>query len=337
MKNRIPISFAIIIISLVGLVFACKKDNSSKNSNENTVQTQADDQTMISDEADNIANDADVSLTSQTATNGNSAIHRVSDITTVMGTGRTTRVDTASTTVINDSLICDARVAIDTASNPITVTITYNGTNCWGNRSRTGKVIITIPAGIHWKDAGATVSVYLQDVKIIRARDGKTVTLNGVRTMTNVSGGSLIDLASVGTITHSLIDSFRVSFDNNTVRAWQTAQQRVFTYDNGVVITTTGTHTDGNTTGIAAWGTNRFGTDFEGLITQPLVIRQDCNFRLTSGQVQILRSDSLNSTITYGLDASGSPTTCPGLLGIYYFQIVWSFPNGKTVPIIWPY
>ena len=102
-------------------------------------------------------------------------------------------------------------------------------------------------------------------------------------------------------------------------------------------MTTTGTHSDGINTNVAEWGVNRFGTSFESLITVPKVFRQDCNFRLVSGQNQILRSDSLNSTITYGLDASGNATGCPGT-GNYYLEVVWTFPNGKsTNPIILPY
>lgn len=336
MKPRIYFRFAIVLIAVVSLVYACKKDNTnSTTSNQNTIQTQGDDQTMVSNESDNIANDADASLTSQSSINGNAASQRLSGTTTVMGAENKTRVDGAGT-IVNDSLICDASVVIDTTVSPRTVTITYNGTNCWGNRTRTGTVVVSIPEGVHWKDVGATVSITIQNLKITRVSDNKSITLNGTRTMTNVSGGSLIDLANLGSVTHSISDSLSITFADNATRLWQVSKQRVFTYNNGIVITTTGTHTDGNTIGIAEWGTNRFGTRFESLITEPKVIRQDCDFRLVSGQNRILRSDSLNSTITYGLDANGNATSCPGL-GVYYFQIIWSFPNGKTIPIILPY
>ena len=155
--------------------------------------------------------------------------------------------------------------------------------------------------------------------------------------MTNVSGGSMTQLATLNSIIHTISDNLSITFADNLVRTWQVSKQRVFTYNNGIVMTTTGTHNDGTNSNVAEWGTNRFGTAFESLITVPKVFRQDCDFRLVSGQNVILRSDSLNSVITFGLDATGHTTACPGS-GNYYLEITWTFPNGKsTLPIILPY
>src|SRR5690606_23393363 len=113
-----------------------------------------------------------------------------------------------------------------------------------------------------------------------------SITINGTQTYTNVSGGLLINLPVLGTITHTITSSnMSVTFDNGSQRTWQVARQRVFTYNNGVVITVTGTHTDGSVIGIAEWGTNRFGRSFITAITQPLVLKQDCSFRVGSGKV----------------------------------------------------
>ncbi|PWT72515.1 MAG: hypothetical protein C5B59_15710 [Bacteroidetes bacterium] len=338
MKSLFQLRWLILAMAIGGIVYGCKKDNSNTTSqNQSTVQTQADDHSMVSDESDNIANDVTLALSSTPATNGNAAGHSLTQgATTVLGTQSTPRAEGVGV-IVNTQLICDATVTIDTASDPRTITIVYNGTNCWGNRSRSGTVTLSIPANTHWEDAGATVTVLVQNVKITRIRDGKSFTLNGQRIITNVSGGSLINLAQLTSITHTINDSLSITFADNTSRVWQSAKQRVFTYNNGIVITTTGTHSDGTHTGISDWGVNRFGTGFTAMITQPIVIRQDCSFRIVSGQHTIIRSDNLNSTITYGLDGSGNPTGCPASGGSYYFQIVWSFPNGKTLPLILPY
>ena len=287
MNPRNQSRIAIITIALFSLVISCKKDNTNNNSdNATTVQTQADDQTMVSDEADIMANDINAALSSQSSINGNSAsvagtgmvgVNSDNSITHTQGTGLIT---------IND-LICDAVIVIDTTVNPRTVTITYNGTNCWGNRTRTGVVVISIAQGIHWEDKGAVVNIAVQNLLITRMSDKKSITLNGTRSFTNVSGGSLIDLANLGSITHTLTDNFTITFADNLTRTWQTAKQRVYTYNNGIVLTTTGTHSDGTYNNIAVWGTNRFGTTFESLITVPKVFRQDCDFRLVSGQNRI--------------------------------------------------
>jgi hypothetical protein len=102
-----------------------------------------------------------------------------------------------------------------------------------------------------------------------------------------------------------------ITFDNGSQRTWQVARQRVFIYNNGVVITVTGLHSKGNVTGIAEWGTNRFGHTFTTAIAEPIVRRQDCSFRVGSGKVTHT-TNLFNASATFGLDASGNPTTCPG-------------------------
>jgi hypothetical protein len=191
---------------------------------------------------------------------------------------------------------------------------------------------------VQWKNAGAAVTITFQNLKITRLRDNKSITINGSHVYTNVSGGLLINLATLGTITHSITSSnMSITFDNGSQRNWQVAKQRVFTYNSGVVITTTGTHTDGSNTGIAEWGTNRFGGAFATSILEPLVVRQDCNFRLTSGKVKhTTTTPAATGTATFGLNANGDPTSCPGS-GTYYFKIVWTGPNGNTITVIRPY
>ena len=167
--------------------------------------------------------------------------------------------------------------------------------------------------------------------------DNKSITINGTKTITNVSGGRLRDLATHGPITHDIASpGLTILFDNGTTRTWQVAKERVFSYNNGVEITTTGLHTDGTTTGISEWGTNRNGNTFVTAITQPLVIRQDCDFRLTSGVVTHSRS-AATVVATFGLDSTGAPTTCPGVGGHYYFKIVWTNANGIVRTYILPY
>jgi len=112
-------------------------------------------------------------------------------------------------------------------------------------------------------------------------------------------------------------------------------RKRVFSVNNGLVITTTGTHTEGATTGIAEWGFNRFGNPFITDILQPLIVRQDCGFRLVSGKVHH-GTNLFNAAVTFGLDATGAPTTCPGN-GNYYYKITWTGPSGIPRVIILPY
>ncbi|HTQ28046.1 MAG TPA: hypothetical protein VMI35_07960 [Puia sp.] len=330
-----------LLAASMGLVFACNKSNmnnngSGSNNGNADLQTQADDEAQVSNEDEAITNDANTALYNQPSTAGSGTSSSMgAATTTVMGAGEQTAINGAGGPILN--LICDASVVVDTANGNRTITITYNGTNCWGNRTRTGVVVISIPEGVYWRNPGATVTLNIQNLKITRLSDGKTITLNGTKTITNVSGGLLVDLATLGSITHTISGSLSITFNNGKQRVWNVSKERVFSYNNGIVITTTGTHTDslGNSD-VAEWGVNRFGTAFESLISQPKVIRQDCDFRLVSGQNTILRSDDISTVITYGLDANGDPTGCPGS-GTYYLKAVVTFPNGTVFTKILPY
>ena len=308
-KKTLLLSAAVLF--LVAAFTACKKETSPSNNNTEEASVQSDDQARFSSEMEATANDADAALETSSSFSG-----------------RYNQVQTP--------IICDASLVYDSVSNPRTITITYNGSNCWGSRTRTGTIILSMAQGIHWKDAGAAITITFQNLKITRVSDNKSITLNGSETYTNVSGGLLFNLPNLTSITHTITSSnMSVTFEDNTQRTWQVAKQRVFTYNSGVVITTTGTHTDGATTNIAEWGTNRFGHAFASSTVQPLVIRQDCSFRLVSGEVKHT-TPLITATATFGLDANGVPTSCPGT-GHYYFKVIWTGANGNSLTVIMPY
>ena len=310
MKNKILLLPATILF-LVAIFTACKKEKGSSSSDNTTeASQQSDDQARVSNVTESSANDADVALEISPSFSG--------------------RLAHTQTTV------CHAAVVFDSLSSPRTITITYDGADCWGSTTRTGVVVLSMAQGVHWKDVNASISLTFQNLKVTRVSDNKSITLNGTMTYTNVSGGLLINLASLGTVTHTITSSnMSVTFDDNTQRTWQVAKQRVFTYDNGVVITTSGTHTDGNNTNITEWGINRLGHAFFSSTVQPLVIRQDCNFRIVSGEVKHV-TPNVTATVTFGLDATGNPTSCP-VTGHYYFKIVWTGSAGNSLTLIMPY
>ena len=291
MKTRFLLLATVIFSSSVFFA-SCKKEKDATSETDYTTEstTHSDDQSRFSSEIDAVANDADLALE--------------------VSSGFAGRPGTEGL-----SIICDADVVVDTLSSPRTITITYNGTNCLGNRTRTGVIVISMESGVRWKNAGAALSVSFQNFKVTRVSDNKSITINGTQTYTNVSGGLLINLGTLGTITHRITSSnMSVTFDDLSQRTWQVARQRVFSYDNGVNITTTGTHIEGNVTGITEWGNNRFGNAFTTAIAEPLIVRQSCNFRLVSGKVTH-KTPLYNAAVTFGLDVNGNATSCPGIPG----------------------
>ncbi len=308
MKARI-FSYAASFCAAIFLLTSCQKDSDSADYMTES-SAHSDDQNRFSGEVDAAAND----------------INTVLEVTPGFA-GRGGDIQT----------ICDATVAIDTLSNPRTITITFNGTNCLGTRTRTGVIVVSMAQGVRWKNAGAQLNVTFQNFKITRLSDNKSITINGTQTHTNVSGGLLINLAALNTITHTITSSnMSVTFDNGSQRNWQVARQRLFAYNGGnVTITVTGTHSQNGISGIAEWGTNRFGNSFTTAITQPLVFKFDCSFRLGSGKVEHATA-LFNASVLFGLDAGGNPTGCPGV-NPYYMKISWTGPGGNTRTAILPY
>ena len=307
-------NFQFILIAVLALsvsFLSCKKtDTGSDNSTD--LVTHSDDQANISQSTDDVTNDANTIIDGFDAFNGN-----------------------GPQTIA--SLPCNTTAVMDSSNGIRRITVTFNGANCAGTRTRVGVIVLSIPLSQHWRDMGAVLTIAYQNLKITRVSDGKSITVNGTEQVTNVSGGRLRDLASLGTIVHTIVSvspGMTITFDNNTQRSWMIEKRRTFTYNNGAVITTIGTHTEGSATGVSEWGTNRFGTPFVTQITQPMVIRQDCNFRLVSGQVTHTKLLA-TVVVTFGLDSAGNPVTCPS--GNFYMKIVWTGANGVVRTYIIPY
>ncbi len=319
-NNFMKKNFRLMIAAFLALSItfvSCKKTDTGIDDNTE-LATHSDDQSRVAAETDAVANDADASIEEFAAFGGRSA----------------------SSNSSTSFIACGATAVLDSTATDRRITITYDGTNCGGTRTRTGIVVLTMPLTSRWREVGAILTVNVQNLRITRLSDNKSITINGIKTITNTSGGRLFDLPTAGagaTRIHDIASAgVTVTFDDGTQRTWQIAKRRTFTYSNGFVLATVGTHTDGNITGISEWGTNRFGNAFVASITQPMVIREDCSYRLVSGQVTHQRLFA-NVVTTFGLDAAGNPTSCPANFGAYYFKAVWTGVNGVVRTVIYPY
>lgn len=303
-----------LLLPLLGftLLFSnCKKNNDDQEDKGLEIVADSDDQSRVSGEIDAVGMDANILLEFEPGFSGDNSIL--------------------------DEMICDASVVIDTDSDPMTITVTYNGSNCGFNRTRTGTVILSMAKGTKWKDAGSSVTVTYQDLVITRKSDNKSITINGSHTCVNESGGLLVQLALLENIIHVVNGSdLSVKFDNGTARTWNVARKRSFTYNNGIVMTVTGNHTEGNNDQIAEWGLNRLGASFVTTIIDPVVVKQSCDFRVTSGTVEHATS-GYTAMVQFGLDNTGTPTACPGSEK-YYYKLTWQrAQNGSSFNMLIPY
>lgn len=312
MKQKLSLYLSLFLCFT--LIFtACKKDDNPAPapSTEVEVAAQADDEAMVSDEIDAIAADANALVEADASLSGDNSVL--------------------------DEVICDATVAVNAETDPMTLTVTFNGANCGGKRTRTGVVILSMAKGSHWKDEGASITVKYQDLKVTRKSDGKHITFNGSYVYTNVSGGLVYEAASLGTIIHTITSSdLSVKFEDGTTRTWNIARKKEFTFDNGLVITVKGTHTEGDDTTVTIWGNNRFGNAFTTSIAEPVILKQSCDFRVTGGTIKH-KTSVFTATAVFGLDATGNVTGCPGT-GNFYYKLGWTNnSNGNDFSIILPY
>ncbi|MEO8582655.1 MAG: hypothetical protein ABI415_02600 [Flavitalea sp.] len=311
MKHKF-LSSLMAVICLVLIFAACSKqsDPSLTATTDAEVAAHSDDENRVSTEMDGVSTDINVALESDNSFSGNAA------------------------TVTE--LVCDAAVTVNKTSDPMTITIDYNGANCGGLRKRTGKVVVSMAKETKWKNQGASIVVNFQDLKITRTKDNKSITINGSDTVTNESGGLLVNLASSGPIVHAIrSNEMSITFDNGAKRTWHVARRHTFTFDGGAILTVTGFHAIGGSSNIVEWGENRFGKEFTTAITGDLIIKQSCDFRLTSGEITHV-SDDFTAVVSFGLDIAGLATGCPGT-GNYYYKVGATRKNGNHFEIILPY
>lgn len=300
------------IVLAVGTTFtACKKDEVQPTDSTPQIQAHANDQQRISSNLDDLMTEITGALE-----------------TTPTFSGRLQNNQ-------NTNVPCNVGAVADTANNTWKITFTYNGNDCAGKHFRSGTVVVSTPAGTRWKNAGAVVTVNIQNLTVKRLSDNKSIVLNGSQTFTNVTGGIVWPRPTLQSITHTVAsNNLSITFDDNTQRTWNIARKRVFTYDNGIVMTIHGAGTNGAITNAAEWGTSRFGQAFTTSITQPLIFRQDCHARLTAGEIK--HQGFATATALFGLDKNGAPTACPGT-NAYYSKLTWTGPNGNAVSALLPY
>jgi hypothetical protein len=302
---------AFAVLALV--ISSCKKAKEAIETpiEQAQIATHSDDEAMISDQLDALTTDANTLIEADASFSGDASVV--------------------------DAPICDATIELNEESDPMTLTVSFNGENCGGKYTRTGVVTLSMAKGTKWKEAGAAITISYQDFNIVRKSDQKSITFNGTQVYTNVTGGLLHQAASEGTIVHTITgENLSLKFDNGDARTWNIARKKEFTYDNGLVISVSGFGTVGEATNAAEWGSNRFGNEFVTSIVSPLVLKQDCDFRIGAGTVQH-KTDAYTASITFGLDASGEPTGCPGS-GHYYSKLSWTRnSNGNNYDVILPY
>ena len=244
------------------------------------------------------------------------------------------RVGEAEDTSTNKQ-ICGCHIDGSRISEKI-ITLNFDGiTPCLSpSRTRGGKIEIRLVRGDHWADQNAKLQITMTDYKVVRLSDNKSVTFNGVKTLTNVRGlRYLAFLAGTdslvykerGTDIHAVLDNgatHTYSVARTTyLRLVQIAGNSQFRFR------ATGDTTLNGVSSVDAWGTNRYNTAFTSTFIAPWVSNTYCGFwRPVSGQYEYA-SGGNRVDITLGLNQQGTPST---LDCAYGYKISWDLANGQS-------
>ena len=228
----------------------------------------------------------------------------------------------------------------DYADTPNLITVQYDGKTCDGTRARVGTIYLYQAPNSSFANAGDIVGVFFDNFKTYWLADDDSVVLNGQNFyLVDSSGGNLagFNAASKQPIVHHIIGvNATVQFETLVTATWQIWRRRAFTYNGGTVITTTGIDTATGLQGVSEVGGNRYGNGFITTITTPLVVDSACSWRITAGKEQVVNPAG-TTILTFGLDSSGNPTSCPLQGTPYYYQVAWSGTSDSSFTAPFPY
>jgi hypothetical protein len=292
--------YSLLLISLLsGLFFLC---SCHKKEDDSAQKETASDATQLQTESEEIVTEVNDALT------GNS----------------NTRNRTSSS-----SIFCNVTIDSTNAATG-TLILTFNGQNCAGTKTRTGTITVQLNTPYNWNAINSVATVTISNFHITRLADNKSVTINGTKTITNISGGRIVDLAvGTGSVIHTVESSnMSAQFDDGSTCTWNVARKRTVTLESyGYVIVVEGTAYQNGRTDVAEWGINRRGNEFLFTIPEAVVWRvTNCPRGPISGE-RVLYATVFDLQINFGANQDGSYFSgggCP-----YGYKIFWSGRKGR--------
>lgn len=130
-------------------------------------------------------------------------------------------------------LPCGVVSVTTTGSGASTVyTMNYGNATPCGYKYKSGQVIFQLTNGNSFDEAGAKFTVTFSNYKVEVRATGSEVTLNGIITVTNVSGNYIWEVINDETIVHTLRGALNITYDNGVTRIRQYFQRRTWTSTN---------------------------------------------------------------------------------------------------------
>jgi hypothetical protein len=299
----------LISLSLIlGTISSCKKKDKEEAEPELDSQTK-----QFNDDANNYKSESD-----EVSDDINNFIKDVPAVGRVSGTA--------------SSPMCGVTVDSSQLAQKILI-FNFDGiTPCSSpSRTRAGQIKVQLTTGVHWSDAGSVLTETFINFKVTRLSDNRSVTINGVKKITNVNGndwlGFLAGTAKLKYRERAL--NVQVKFDNSQVATWNSAHTHEWGYtpsNQRIEFKADGDTSLNGFNTVSAWGVNRFGQAFTTNYTSPWSSNSYCGFwRPVSGGL-VHHVNNSDFTLTLGVDQNGNPST---LNCAYGFKITWTTGNSN--------
>ena len=309
MKKKPGLLIAAFLLA-AGILNSCKKESSENVLLDQQARQFNDDSNSFKSESDQADNDINSSLQDIPA------FGRIAGIQTIPVCGLS----------IDSSQIAQKILYLNFDSSAVCLTPA---------RKRSGQIKVQLTGGNYWRDAGAELTVTYINFRVVRLSTGRTITVNGVKTLTNLNGNNWPGfIAGTDTLRYrSRAFNLQVQFSSGPVATWNAAHTTSWLYAPSgpeVIFTVNGDTTLSSYSHVASWGINRNGNNFITYYLQPAVSNSLCGFtRPESGEL-VHHLDSSDFTVKLGVDISGNHT---GAGCAYGYKVTWRY-NGTNAGTI---
>ena len=322
MKKTITLIGALILSCALTFVVSCSKSNSAAD-DTNAQSQNASDDARVNSELENVSNEANSAVSGAKAFSG-------AKVEGIVG--------------IN-TFACDVTAKYDSTLG--SVTLSYDSSACSLMFRRTGSITISMPGfgnGTRWKDKNATITIAFNNYKVTRLSDGKSITFNGSKSITNLTGGLIPTLAyNASPVQHKITtNNLSITFDDGTQRKWSVYQIRTWSNIGPTspvfqVQISSDTIVNG-LSNVTMWGTNRLGNNFYVQLTNALTANSSCGWYKPTSGVRVITGISHVITETFGVDLlTGNPIGYTGTCVAEGFRINWTNANNQSKQVIFSY
>ena len=213
-----------------------------------------------------------------------------------------------------------------------TIKLNYNGTVC-NNRKRDGSIKLTIidyALGKRWKNVGCVLKVEFLGYKVTRASDGQNITINGTQMLTNISGGTWVDLvfATQPNLVNSITGTnLTVAFNGTATAVYNINRKFTYTWSNNILTCVgEGIGSSGGINNLENYGTTREGDAFTSEVTSPITWNTTCGGGAPlSGNLNI-KVPNKNVTLDcfFGVNSNGAAANVGPNQCAYGWKLTWT-------------